>query len=455
MTLHKKILANFIVLVLVNSLFFAIVGSFATRYFFNSYVEQQALIRGQQWYSLAEGYYQRNSTWEGLHSLYSGRPRMGGHMRGMMQQGLIAQERALVLDLNNVVVADSGGTMFGEVFTGPDSAKQPIYYQESVVGFFAMVAQPGTGLISLEDDFRKSLNLALIAGTVGSVLIAFMLALVLTRNLIEPILSLLRGAQALAKRRFKERVEVKGPEEIARLGRAFNDMAENLEVSEKLRKQLVADVAHELRTPLTILRGQLENLQVGNIPMNTESLLILNDEVLRMSRLVNELQDLSLLEAGQLPLELKEQDLAPYLQKLETFLTPEAQDKGLKFMVENQVKSPLAFDGQRLIQILINLITNAFRHTGPGGKVLLKVVEEPNRIIFAVEDSGEGIPKEDQAYVFERFYRGDKARQREKTGGGLGLAIVKGLVEAHGGQIWLESEIGKGTTFYFTLARRL
>jgi two-component system sensor histidine kinase BaeS len=245
------------------------------------------------------------------------------------------------------------------------------------------------------------------------------------------------------------------------LGQAFNQMTEQLERNEEVRRNMVADIAHELRTPLAIISGKLESIQEGVLPLAAETLLPIQDETIRLSRLVQDLQQLSLAEAGKLPLHRQTLDMYLLLERIFEQFAFEFEERGIegKLLGESQV---LQADSDRLTQVFVNLIGNALLHTSSGGKITVKVEPwEANVSTIAgekksggakwiqvtVNDTGEGIPADELDRVFDRFYRVDQSRDRETGGTGLGLAIAKEFVQAHGGKIQAESEIGRGTCF--------
>jgi two-component system sensor histidine kinase ResE len=231
----------------------------------------------------------------------------------------------------------------------------------------------------------------------------------------------------------------------------FRDVTEERTL-ERMRKDFVANVSHELRTPLAMMQGYGEALldEFGEDPQQREELTrIILDETNRMKRLVNDLLDLAQLEAGQFELHASEIDLATVLKWIGRKFQTLAHERQIDFHVhlEESDTYPILGDSDRLEQVFTNLIDNAFRHTPPGGSVTLSMQKEGHFARIAVSDTGEGIPEEDLSFIFERFYKVDKARTRSKSGTGLGLSIAKNIVQKHQGEIMVSSTVGKGTTF--------
>jgi two-component system OmpR family sensor kinase/two-component system sensor histidine kinase BaeS len=216
---------------------------------------------------------------------------------------------------------------------------------------------------------------------------------------------------------------------------------------------MTADIAHELRTPLSVIRGKLEGILDGVYPATQQHLNPVLEETELLTHLVDDLRLLALAEAGQLPLEKRLLDIVDLLRDTQVNFTPQADDRGVTLTLDVPPELPkVAADWRRIAQILSNLLTNALRHTPQGGSVTLAVRLRDNQIEVSVRDSGTGIAEQDLPYVFERFWRGDKARTRSANGSsGLGLAIAKQLVEMHGGSIGVTSILDTGSTFWFTL----
>jgi two-component system OmpR family sensor kinase/two-component system sensor histidine kinase BaeS len=301
--------------------------------------------------------------------------------------------------------------------------------------------------LALEDEFAFRLRAvlviaALVVGAMGTAL-----GLVISRTIAAPLASLSHAAQDFAEQDWERRVPIRGTHEIADVARAFNAMADALERAEMLRRNLMADIAHELRTPLTVMQGNLRALLDGVYPLEMREIATLYDETRLLSRLVADLRELALAEAGQLPLNMQAVELTPILRRaVDQFeVVAEAQDAQIA-LTEKPLPQVQA-DPDRLGQVLHNLLANALRHT-PGGKVTLSAEQTADQVRIRVDDSGEGIAPTDLPFIFDRFYRADDS---QSSSSGLGLAIAKTWVEAMGGTIGVESSAGKGSSFWFML----
>ncbi|MCL6587754.1 MAG: cell wall metabolism sensor histidine kinase WalK, partial [Anoxybacillus sp.] len=233
----------------------------------------------------------------------------------------------------------------------------------------------------------------------------------------------------------------------------LRDMTEERRL-DKLRKDFVANVSHELRTPIAMLQGYSEAI-IDDIAATDEEkkemAKVIYDESLRMGRLVNDLLDLARMEAGHITLNLEKVALRPYIERVIRKFQGLAKEKGVDLSAEFHSDAEVVIDPDRIEQVLTNLIDNALRHTDEHGSVKVMVERNGDSVVIHVQDSGSGIPEDDLPFVFERFYKADKARTRGRSGTGLGLAIAKNIVEAHKGTITVHSKLGEGTTFTFTL----
>jgi len=266
-----------------------------------------------------------------------------------------------------------------------------------------------------------------------------------------PMVEVMAAADAVAEGDLSVRVGEGATGELGRLARSFNRMTAELERAEQQRRNLTADVAHELRTPLHIIQGNLEGVLDGVYQATPEHIQATLEEARLLSRLVEDLQTLSLAEAGQLPLHRQRLSALDLLQDAATSFAGQAAEAGVA--LELQAGDPpdeleVEVDPDRMGQVLNNLVANALRYTPAGGVIELRAMRVADGVRLSVQDSGAGIPAEDLPYVFDRFWRGDRARGRSPgAGSGLGLAIARQLVQAHGGRISVESPAGAGTKF--------
>jgi signal transduction histidine kinase len=293
-----------------------------------------------------------------------------------------------------------------------------------------------------------ALDRRLLAVTATAAALALLLTWALARRILAPVRQLQEAARDLARGRLDRRVQAAGPEEIADLGRAFNGMAAELERQQRLRRDLVNDVAHELRAPLTAMLCRLDAAQDGLEPDPAAALAGLHGDVLHLASLVEDLQELALAEAGRLRLNRGRSSLAAAVASALRTVGIE-RDARLRLDVAGELD--VLADPIRLRQILVNLLTNAVRHTPGEGLIRIWAFAAGDEVRVEVADSGGGLTAGQLARVFERFYRTDAARQRETGGCGLGLAIVKALVAAQGGRVWARSVPGEGATFGFAL----
>lgn len=276
----------------------------------------------------------------------------------------------------------------------------------------------------------------------------------ISRSLTSPLQELEEAAQAIGRQELGRRVHVEGSQEMVAVGEAFNQMAEALEHSEELRRNLVADVAHELRTPLSVLQGNLRAIIDDVYPLEKAEVARLYDQTRHLSRLVQDLHDLAQAEAQALPLYRRHLDMVILVRAAAQSFAPLAEEDDVTLVERFPAQALMAHaDEARLTQAVQNLLANALRHTPAGGSIAIEVAgEEDGRIDIVVHDDGAGIEAEHLPHVFDRFYRVDRSRSRHSGGAGLGLAIVRAIVEAHGGEVSAASEgAGQGSVFRIRL----
>lgn len=399
--------------------------------------------------------YAAQGSWDGIAAQLDAAAGAGGRGRGA---GAVAGRGGMwtlqLADAAGQVLYDSAGGALGATLSRNERETAiPIVVDGATVGFLRALTPGSAQLVGAEQAFLDRINRALLVGTAFALLLGVIVGVVLARSLAAPLGQVSVAAGAIAAGDLSQRVPVQGSVETQALARSFNQMAENLEQAEQLRRNLLADVAHELRTPLTVIQGNLQALLDGVYPLERAEIATIYDETRLLSRLVADLRELAQAEAGQLKLHLGPVDLAPTLAQTVDSFALLAQDSQIRLELDVPASlPPVNADPDRLAQILRNLLANALRHAAPGGHVQVSARSEAGHVRIRVSDDGPGIPAADLPHVFDRFWRGDPARSRDSGGSGLGLAITKHLVEAQGGEIGVESESGRGTVFWFTLA---
>lgn len=302
---------------------------------------------------------------------------------------------------------------------------------------------------------REWMNDQLGGMALTGILVGMLFGFIISRSLSAPLKRLSDAAQAIGTHNLDQRVEVAGSTEVKNLAQSFNSMLQRLEREEQLRKNLVADVAHELRTPLTVLQGNLRAILDDVYPLSKAEVAGSYDQTRMLSRLVNDLHEIAQAEANKLPLSKEVLDVSNLLHSIGTTFGMLAEAEGVSLTVRTQMKLLVIGDYTRLSQVIHNLLTNALHHTPEGGSIHLQAERDQDFVVISVTDTGVGINADHLPHVFERFYRADRARSRNRGGTGLGLAITKAIVTAHGGRISVESEgVGHGTKFTVHLPDR-
>jgi two-component system OmpR family sensor kinase/two-component system sensor histidine kinase BaeS len=327
-----------------------------------------------------------------------------------------------------------------------------------VIGYL-LLSLPGDWerLGNLEQQFLGRMQQILLVGAAVAVGGGLAIGAILSRRLTAPLQRLAVAARAVAAGDLNQWVKGEGSAEMIEVAQAFNEMTRALYESEEQRRNLVADVAHELRSPLTVVQGNLRAILDDVYPLDKDEISRLYDETRLLSRLVDDLRELALADAGQLRLDLHPTNIAGIIQHAVASFGPAAESKGVALTGHYpEHLSAVWVDADRVAQILRNLLLNALRHTPVGGMVTVSARQTESAVQVSVTDSGEGIDPKDLPHVFERFWRADPARTRiggemQRSGTGLGLSVAQSLVEAMRGRMWAESRPGEGSTFWFSL----
>ncbi|MDR7866052.1 MAG: ATP-binding protein [Sporomusaceae bacterium] len=381
----------------------------------------------------------------------------GGHMgpggHGMGQGNLLA--RALADRLEPVF----DGQVLARSFYHPTYAENmlivgvPLFKADGTVSGAVILNSPVRGV----DEFLTRLYFYIGGLGLAALLLTFFLVRRLASGITRPLRDMQEAAATMARGDYAIRVKADDGDEVGELGRSLNALAQELgrfvastARMEKLRRDFVANISHELRTPLTVIRGYTEALLDGTVqePREAEKYhRVMRDETVRLEGLINELLDLSRLQAEGAVLAMEKIPLAAIADSVVSLLTPRAEQAGVALALATDGETAVNGNGDRLTQLLLILLDNALKFTPPGGKVTASVTRSDGEVRLQVADTGSGISREDLPFIWERFYKGDKSHGRTAAGTGLGLAIAREIVARHGARAEVASELGKGSTF--------
>ena len=301
---------------------------------------------------------------------------------------------------------------------------------------------------------RSSVFKFFIFAVMISIVFSIILVYIFSLKLSNPLKEINNAARHIAGGKFDQRLKVGSGDEIGELAKSFNNMAGALQNLEKMRRDFIANVSHELRTPMTSIHGFIEGILDGTIPpkKQEEYLTIVRDEIRRLNRLTTDILDLARIESGELGIKLVDFDINELIRrciiKLESFITEKEINVKANFEVDSMYVNA---DIDSIERVIINLMHNAIKFVGIKGKITLSTLQNKNKVLVCIGDNGVGMDEEELNLIWERFYKSDKSRSKEKTGTGLGLAIVRNIINEHQQKIWVESAKGMGTRFYFTL----
>ncbi len=407
--------------------------------------------------SQLEDYYDSHGGWEGVENSFiipsGGRGQgYGRGMQGMMAGGMMGQRLRLADAEGNLLVDTADSNPAGKLSATEMEDAIALKVDGRTVGY--LLPEGGMGYNQGDETFLvgRITNAALLAGLIAGVL-ALLLATYLAYQLLRPVQELTVAAQHMAAGDLSQRVTVRSKDdELAALGIAFNQMADSLQKAEQSRRAMTADVAHELRNPLAVQRANLEALQDGRYPLTPENLAPILEQNQLLTRLVDDLRTLALADSGQLTLVRTPTNLLDLVPRVIERFLPQADSRSIRIETQFPESLPrLELDAQRIEQILNNLLSNALRYTPDGGRVIVGLTAHPGQVNLTVRDSGPGIPPESLPYIFDRFYRAERSRNRAEGGTGLGLAIARQLAQAHGGSLSAANHPEGGAVFTLTL----
>jgi len=404
----------------------------------------------------ASTYYQLFGSWDGVDQAFRQRhpvpPPPNSPAKDKMFVSVSHGLQFGLADQQGIVVVAEGPLRVGDPVP-PDVLSQGTLLEVDgqVVGTIFLTSLPPPRN-PLEEQYLVRISRALVVAAVTAVAVALILGGVLARTLTRPLRELTAATQAMAKGELEQTVPVRSQDELGQLAESFNQMSSDLSQATRLRRQMTADIAHDLRTPLTVITGYIEALRDGDLQPSSTRFDAMYDEAQHLKRLVQDLRTLSLADAGELSLNCRPVPVPDLLDRVATAYQHQAEQQQVTIEVHPaDVLPDINVDFDRMVQVLGNLVSNALRYTPEGGKIILSAQEQSDAVLLRVQDTGNGIPPDELPHIFNRFYRADKSRQQSEGESGLGLAIARAIVQAHGGSITADSEVGQGTIFLISL----
>ncbi len=461
-SLRTRLTLSFLIAVVVTAGVVVLLANLITANQFRSLVAFAGQRYAQRLAPVFADYYTAVGGWDGVEDLmafvqdtgrqpppHAPKPRHVMPMSGMVDPG---GERLLLVDLEGHVVADSqpGASVPGNLSSNLDRGAE-IVVDGQQVGTLIVYSGLGKLTPSQEDFLRQVNTLMLVAGSVAALGVLIVGGLQ-ARRIVKPVRALAAAAHRVADGDLSQRISVTSDDELGEMAAAFNTMAAELERQHELRHRAMADIAHELRTPLSVLQVQLESIEDDLTEPTPEVIAGLRGDLAHLSHLVEDLRVLTLADAGELHVEAEPVEMGGLVRDVVERMQVAArvEEVVLDTSLPN-VDLTVIGDAQRLTQVLLNLLSNALQHTPPDGQIIVSARQITGAVQVVVQDTGEGIAPEDLSHIFERFYRADRARSRDTGGSGLGLSIAKSLVEAQGGKVTVESQIGQGSVFTVSL----
>jgi signal transduction histidine kinase len=444
-SLWSRLTLAFVFVALIGVILVAVLANRAASLGFQRYLQAGEIASLADLQAQLADYYLEQGDWDGVNNVLRN--------SGIGSQGPGGGYFLRVLDAGGGLVGRRGGQSRSDA---EFDLRLPLIVKGTQVGTLLADPAGGGGSGRAAEQYLASVNQAILLSGVIAIFIALFLGLILAQRITRPLSQLTAATHALAAGDLSRQVPVTSEDELGRLAGDFNQMARALELSEAQRSQLLADTAHDLRTPIAVIRSHLEAMLDGVFPLTPENLAAIHEETLHLSRLVEDVRLLSLAETGRLPLEKKPVDLQELTGQVVSAFAPLAEADGVVLESDLQQVPAITADGARLHQVLANLISNALRFAPLGSQdpptVSVTLQSGGSEIIMTISDNGPGLTAEQQARVFDRFWRSDSARDRQGGNSGLGLAISKSIIEAHGGHLSVSATPGEGATFTISLS---
>lgn len=455
-----RLILSFLLVITLSLLGVSLLVRQSAQHEVQAFLGRGGLIGAESLVADLENWYMENGSWEGVEAVMpssdhaaSNRGGAGsGTGTGGPQQGLGRLTAIRLADAEGMIIYDPVAPDNAGTLSAHDAASIDLMVDGLVVGYLqpqeSGYAQENA---QFEERFLERINNASLAAAAISGAVALVLALLLAYFLAKPVNMLVRATGEVARGDLTYRVDIARPKEFARLGETFNHMARELEEAEKRRKNLTSDIAHELRTPLAVQRAHLEAMVDGVYPLTKENLQTVQAQNHLLNRLVEDLRLITLADAGKLELDLQPVDMHDLVDNVIEQFSAKAREKGITIEKDLQQCPPVRGDAQRIQQILHNLLQNGVRYTPEKGTLFLSLRCGADSVTCRVRDTGEGIPDDALPYIFDRFYRAERSREKTAGGTGLGLAIARQLAETQGGSLRAGNHPAGGAEFILTL----
>lgn len=441
--ISEQLRKYFVMISILSIAFITISSNIGINYFFSDYIRDSRSRDDLKVVQYVERVY---SDYEELnsHSLMN-------IMHYAFSEDVIIQIR----DKNNNISWNSSsyGTLYGMVDEyGNNEANfsfrsYPFIYNESEIGTID-VGRPKSIISNIEDEkFIVTINSIFALASVLTFIFAVRSSTRISKKFLNPIYAIKENAKLIEQGKYKSLNDINtNTFELFELSVSVKELAERLNYQEHLRKRMTTDIAHELRTPLAAIQSHIEAFMDGVWEPNDERLSVIHGEIIRLTKLIDELSELSIVEDDEINLKLSTINLSVVLNDIIDSYEPMFLDKNINLNKKIQNEVYMMGDMDYLKRIFVNILSNAIKYTNENGSASIFLEKIKDKIRITVNDTGIGIPKEDLKYIFERFYRSDLSRNRQTGGTGIGLTITKALVEAHEGTIKIDSEVGKGTS---------
>ncbi|MFL0166218.1 sensor histidine kinase [Candidatus Clostridium helianthi] len=414
---------------------------------FNRYMENIQTQRNERLVEYFQQVYKSDGGW----NKSSGEEMMHEAYMSNYCLTLLDENKKIVWEMNHEDIREKNHmTVNGMEETGVYTTNTfDINVNDKTVGYIE-VGQYSPVLLSQEDiNFKAQINKSIVFSGVLTLIVVALISLIISKQFSEPIKEVSKTSVSLSKGNYNSRSNIKSNiEEIRNLTESINDLGEKLNSQDLLRKRLISDISHEIRTPLNVLQNNLEAMIDGIIPVTTDKLNSLNDEVIRFGKLLNNLNSLKQIESDEIVLKLGRVNIGELISNVISDFNIAADEKNIKLIINKEEGKNFIVVGDydKLKQVFINLISNAIKFNNINGTVWVDISSDINSVIIKIKDNGIGIKKEDLPYVFERMYRGDKSRHKIE-GSGIGLTLVKKILTLHSGTIDVESKEDKETVF--------